>query len=67
MAALKALPGPEQIEFVRLRKIVDAANSGARIQTLEQAGYMEARALPVSHVLPIKNGMWPGAPGEIRT
>ena len=42
MAALKALPGPEQIEFVRLRKIVDATegNLGAHIQTLEQAGYI---------------------------
>jgi DNA-binding MarR family transcriptional regulator len=41
MAALKALPGGEQIEFVRLRKIVDATegNLGAHIQTLEQAGY----------------------------
>ncbi|HWF64704.1 MAG TPA: transcriptional regulator [Rhizomicrobium sp.] len=42
MAALKALPGAEQIEFVRLRKIVDATegNLGAYIQTLEQAGYI---------------------------
>jgi len=42
MAALKALPGAEQIEFVRLRKIVDATegNLGAHIQTLEQAGYI---------------------------
>jgi DNA-binding MarR family transcriptional regulator len=42
MAALKALPGAEQIEFVRLRKIVDATegNLGAHIQTLEQAGYV---------------------------
>jgi DNA-binding MarR family transcriptional regulator len=42
MAALKALPGLEQIEFVRLRKIVDATegNLGAHIQTLEQAGYI---------------------------
>ena len=42
MAALKALPSAEQIEFVRLRKIVDATegNLGAHIQTLEQAGYI---------------------------
>lgn len=42
MAALKALPGAEQIEFVRLRKLVDATegNLGAHIQTLEQAGYI---------------------------
>jgi len=42
MAALKALPGAEQIEFVRLRKIVEATegNLGAHIQTLEQAGYI---------------------------
>lgn len=42
MAALKALPGTEQIEFVRLRKLVDATegNLGSHIQTLEQAGYV---------------------------
>jgi DNA-binding MarR family transcriptional regulator len=42
MAALKPLPTGEQIEFVRLRKIVDATegNLGAHIQTLEQAGYV---------------------------
>jgi DNA-binding MarR family transcriptional regulator len=42
MAALKALPSAEQIEFVRLRKIVDATegNLGSHIQTLEQAGYI---------------------------
>lgn len=42
MAALKALPAAEQIEFVRLRKLVDATegNLGAHIQTLEQAGYV---------------------------
>ena len=42
MAALKPLPSAEQIEFVRLRKIVDATegNLGAHIQTLEQAGYI---------------------------
>jgi DNA-binding MarR family transcriptional regulator len=42
MAALKALPQAEQIEFVRLRRIVDATegNLGAHIQTLEHAGYI---------------------------
>jgi DNA-binding MarR family transcriptional regulator len=42
MAALKALPAAEQIEFVRLRKLVDATegNLGSHIQTLEQAGYV---------------------------
>ena len=42
MAALKALPPAEQIEFVRLRKLVDATegNLGSHIQTLEQAGYV---------------------------
>jgi DNA-binding MarR family transcriptional regulator len=42
MAALKALPATEQIEFVRLKKIVDTTegNLGAHIQTLEQAGYI---------------------------
>src|SRR5215475_3535138 len=42
IAALKALPPAEQIEFVRLRKIVDATegNLGSHIQTLEQAGYV---------------------------
>lgn len=42
MAALKPLPPTDQIEFVRLRKLVDATegNLGAHIQTLEQAGYV---------------------------
>lgn len=42
MAALKALPPAEQIEFVRLRKIVQATegNLGAHIATLEEAGYI---------------------------
>lgn len=42
MAALKALPVMESIEFVRLRRIVDATegNLGSHIQTLEQAGYI---------------------------
>jgi len=42
MSALKALPPAEMLEFVRLRKIVDATegNLGAHIQTLEEAGYV---------------------------
>jgi DNA-binding MarR family transcriptional regulator len=42
MAALKPLPPGDQVEFVRLRKLVDATegNLGAHIQTLEQAGYV---------------------------
>ena len=42
MAALKALPAGAQIEFVRLRKIVDATegNLGAHLGSLEQAGYL---------------------------
>jgi DNA-binding MarR family transcriptional regulator len=42
MAALKALPPAEQLEFVRLKKITDVTdgNLGAHIQTLEQAGYI---------------------------
>jgi DNA-binding MarR family transcriptional regulator len=43
MAALKALPAREQLEFVRLKAIVGATdgNLGAHIVTLEQAGYVE--------------------------
>jgi DNA-binding MarR family transcriptional regulator len=43
MAALKALPAREQLEFVRLKAIVGATdgNLGAHIVTLEQAGYIE--------------------------
>lgn len=43
MAALKALPDREQIEFVRLKSLVGATegNLGAHISTLEQAGYIE--------------------------
>ncbi|MGH6888788.1 MAG: winged helix-turn-helix domain-containing protein [Rhizomicrobium sp.] len=43
MAALKALPDREQIEFVRLKALVGATegNLGAHISTLEQAGYIE--------------------------
>ena len=42
MSALKALPSGEMLEFVRLKKIVDATegNLGAHIQTLEEAGYV---------------------------
>ena len=42
MAALKGLALGEQIEFVRLKALVDATegNLGAHIQTLEQAGYV---------------------------
>ncbi len=43
MAALKALPHGEKIEFVRLKALVEATegNLGAHIQILEQAGYVE--------------------------
>lgn len=43
MAALKALPPREQLEFTRLKSIVGATdgNLGAHITTLEQAGYIE--------------------------
>ena len=43
VAALKALPAHEQIEFVRLKAIVGATegNLGAHITTLEEAGYVE--------------------------
>lgn len=42
MAALKALPSREQLEFVRLKSIVNMTdgNLGAHIVTLEQAGYV---------------------------
>jgi DNA-binding MarR family transcriptional regulator len=42
MAALKVLPSGEQLEFVRLKKIVDATegNLGAHIQTLADADYI---------------------------
>jgi DNA-binding transcriptional ArsR family regulator len=42
MAALKALPPGEAIEFVRLRAIVRATegNLGAHLATLENAGYV---------------------------
>jgi DNA-binding MarR family transcriptional regulator len=43
MAALKILPGQEQLEFVRLKTIVGATegNLGAHITTLEEASYVE--------------------------
>jgi len=42
MAALKPLPNGEQLEFVRLKKLVNATegNLGAHIQTLADAGYV---------------------------
>jgi DNA-binding MarR family transcriptional regulator len=42
MAALKALPRGDPIEFVRLKSIVGATegNLGAHITTLEEAGYV---------------------------
>ena len=45
MSALKALPPGEMLEFVRLKKLVDATegNLGAHIQTLEVAGYVEVQ------------------------
>jgi DNA-binding transcriptional ArsR family regulator len=43
MAALKALPDRESIEFGRLKALVGATdgNLGAHIITLEEAGYVE--------------------------
>ena len=43
MAALKALPDREPIEFTRLKAMVGATdgNLGAHITTLEEAGYVE--------------------------
>ena len=42
MAALKALPPGEMLEFVRLKALAEATegNLGAHIQTLEEAGYV---------------------------
>jgi len=42
MAALKALPTGEMLEFVRLKAIAGATegNLGAHITTLEEAGYV---------------------------
>ncbi|MGH9687921.1 MAG: winged helix-turn-helix domain-containing protein [Candidatus Acidiferrales bacterium] len=43
MAALKALPPREQLEFMRLKALVGLTdgNLGAQIVTLEQSGYVE--------------------------
>ena len=43
IAALKALPPREQLEFMRLKAIVGATdgNLGAHLSTLEQSGYLE--------------------------
>jgi len=43
LAALKALPDGERLEFVRLKAIVKATegNLGAHIGTLETAGYVK--------------------------
>jgi DNA-binding MarR family transcriptional regulator len=43
MAALRALPSREQLEFVRLKAIVGMTdgNLGAHIVTIEEAGYLE--------------------------
>jgi len=43
MAALKALPAREQIEFMRLKATLGMTdgNLGAHIVTLERAGYLE--------------------------
>ncbi|MGF6726222.1 DNA-binding MarR family transcriptional regulator [Paraburkholderia sp. GAS41] len=43
VAALKALPKGEQIEFVRLKEIVRTTegNLGAHVAVLEKAGYVE--------------------------
>jgi DNA-binding MarR family transcriptional regulator len=45
MAALKALPPHELLEFMRLKNIVGTTdgNLGAHIGTLEQAGYLEVK------------------------
>lgn len=45
MAALKALPPREQLEFTRLRAVVGATdgNLGAHISTLEKADYLEVQ------------------------
>jgi DNA-binding MarR family transcriptional regulator len=43
MAALNALPPGKQLEFTRLRSLVQATdgNLGAHLETLAQAGYVE--------------------------
>jgi DNA-binding MarR family transcriptional regulator len=63
MAALKALPEHEMLEFVRLRTIVGATegNLGAHITTLEEAGYVRvekdfAGKRPRTRVMLTKDG-----------
>jgi DNA-binding MarR family transcriptional regulator len=43
MAALRALPPREQLEFMRLKNIVGTTdgNLGSHLVTLEEAGYLE--------------------------
>jgi DNA-binding MarR family transcriptional regulator len=45
MAALKALPSPELLEFTRLKAIVSTTdgNLGAHLGTLEESGYVEVQ------------------------
>lgn len=47
MAALSAVPKGETLDFVRLRKMLDATdgNLGAHLATLERAGYVEIEKL----------------------
>jgi DNA-binding MarR family transcriptional regulator len=63
MAALKALPQDELLEFVRLKSIVGATegNLGAHITTLEEAGYVKvekdfAGKRPRTRVMLTKDG-----------
>jgi DNA-binding MarR family transcriptional regulator len=63
MAALKALPEHEMLEFVRLKTIVGATegNLGAHITTLEEAGYVRvekdfAGKRPRTRVMLTKDG-----------
>ncbi len=63
MAALKALPEHEMLEFVRLKTIVGATegNLGAHITTLEEAGYVSvekdfAGKRPRTRVMLTKDG-----------
>lgn len=63
MAALKALPDHEMLEFVRLKTIVGTTegNLGAHITTLEEAGYVRvekdfAGKRPRTRVMLTKDG-----------
>lgn len=63
MAALKALPDRELLEFARLKNMVGATdgNLGAHISTLEQAGYVEVEKdfiarKPRTRVRLVRNG-----------